>query len=283
MPGPELSFSSNAFTKFTLFEAATAISQAGYGAMEVLADSPHFYAETTDLLEVEKFKAHCDNLGIKIANVNANTAVGFYNRSFWEPLFEPSLAHPDESLRRWRINYTCKCIDIASILESPNISITSGRMVPGIMPGESKSLFIQSLRELLKYTTKKRIRMGIEYEPGLLIESKNDLSEILEFINSPYLGANLDLGHSHVLKEVPDEVFSDLTPYIFHIHLEDIKDGKHYHLIPGHGDLDFDKIFKLMQKFHYTDFVTVELYTYPDNPQMAAHESLEFLKQFCDS
>ena len=42
-------------------------------------------------------------------------------------------------------------------------------------------------------------RIGIEYEPGLLIERCEELLMLIEDMNSPYLGANLDLGHSHVL------------------------------------------------------------------------------------
>ena len=252
---------------------------AGYEAVEILADSPHLYPpEITD----EKLGCLHDCLtqtGLQVANINANTAMGFYGRSFWEPLFEPSLANPDHQLRRWRIDYTRQCIDLAAALKAPSVSITSGRMVPGTPPDEGLKLLKASIQEILGHAEKKGICLGIEYEPGLLIENSRELVMFLEEMDSPWLGANLDIGHSQVLGENIPEVIETLGKSIVHIHLEDIKGQKHYHLIPGCGELDFAAIFEALQGEGYDGYLTVELYTYPQNPEEAARRSLTHLQQ----
>jgi len=273
-----LSFSTNAFVSCSVFDAVERIGSLGYEAVELLADAPHLYADTVTESDLTRLRRSLEKAKLQVANINANTAVGYYGRTFWEPLFEPSLANLDSAARRWRVDYSKKCIDMARILEAPCISITSGRPVPGALPAQSMDLLRESLRELLEYAAERSVKIGIEYEPGLLVERCEELMAILSHVNSAHLGANLDLGHSHVVGEDPETVIRDLGEQIFHVHMEDIEARKHYHLIPGTGDLDFDYLFELLRAHRYEGFDTVELYTYPHRAEQAAREALEFLR-----
>jgi fructoselysine 3-epimerase len=274
----KLSFSTNAFVRYSVVEAVERIAAIGYEGVELLADVPHLYADSISTSDLDILADVLKRTGLKAANINANTAIGYYGRDFWEPLFEPSLANPDSELRRWRIDYTKKCIDLARSVDAPCISITSGRLVPGCLPDRSRDFLKDSLIELVDYAERRSVKIGIEYEPGLLIECCDELVELLEEIDSPQLGANLDLGHSHVLGEDPETVISGLSSKIFHLHIEDIRAGKHYHLIPGTGDLDFTSIFRLLDRHGYEGFASVELYTFPDRPDTAAEQSLRYLR-----
>ncbi len=274
----KLSFSTNGFVRYSVIEAIEWIASIGYEGVELLADTPHLYADSLSTHDLEQVKAAIDRTGLKVANINANTAMGWYEREFWEPLFEPSLANPDSSLRNWRINYSKKCVDLASFIGAPCVSVTSGRSVVGVDPATSMDFLRDSLRQLVEYAEERSVRIGIEYEPGLLIERYEELATILEQIGSPFLGANLDLGHSHVLGEDPTTVIKGLASKIFHIHIEDIKAAKHYHLIPGTGDINFPELLAILNDNGYDGFATVELYTYPLQPQEAARQALKFLR-----
>lgn len=279
----ELSFSTNAFVRHSVFEAVECIDYLRYAGVELLADVPHLYADTVGAEDLTKLKAVLDGTALRVANINANTAVGYYGRPFWETLFEPSLANPDPTARRWRIDYTKKCIDMARFLGAPCISVTSGKPTPGILPEQSLALLLDSLRELADYAAERSVKIGIEYEPGLLIECFQELVVFLTIVNSKHVGANLDLGHSHLAGENPAEALMELKPWLFHIHMEDIKGEKHYHLIPGKGDVDFFRLFSLIDGIGYKGFVTLELYTYPEQPEQAAREALEFLNPVLDA
>jgi len=276
--GMKLSFSTNAFTRFSVFDAVEKIAAIGYPGVELLADTPHLYPPSMIDSDLYRLEDIIRQTGIRVANVNANTAMGYYGRPFWEPVFEPSLANPDASARKWRIDYTKRCIEIARAVHSPNVSITSGRMVPGTAPEESMNLLRASLDEVLDHAGKNGVRIGIEYEPGLLIECFEELGSLLQEFDSPHLGANLDLGHSHVLSEDPEVVIEGLSEKIFHIHIEDIRSRKHYHLVPGSGDVDFRRLFALLEESSYRGYATVELYTYPHEPEEAARRSLDYLE-----
>jgi len=274
----KLSFSTNAFVNYSVFEAVERIAAIGYPGVELLADTPHLYAPAVTPSDLSKLKELLDQKDLQVANINANTAMGYYGIRFWEPLFEPSLANPDPAARGWRIDYSKKCIDMARALGSRTVSLTSGRMVPGLTPKEGLNLLEESLRELLAHAEKNEVRLGIEYEPGLLIERCEELVMLVERMDSPYLGANLDIGHSHVLGEDHEEIIARLSHRIFHLHLEDIQDKKHYHLIPGLGEVDFAALLGSLEKHAYDGFITVELYTYPQEPDAAARKSLAYLK-----
>ena len=274
----KLSFSTNAFVKYPVTEAVEKIAALGYDGIELLADAPHLYADSVTPSDLNQLRRVLDRTGLAVANINANTSVGYYGREFWEPLFEPSLANPDRALRRWRLAYSKKCIDMAQLLEAPCVSLTSGRPVPGVSPEQSMRLLRESLKELLDYAVKRSIRIGIEYEPGLLVERCEELLELIGEMRSSYLGANLDLGHSHVLGEHPETVVNALSQKIFHIHIEDIKARKHYHLIPGTGDMDFGRLLRILEDHNYEGFLTVELYTYPHRPEAAAKQALSYLQ-----
>ncbi|CAG0930897.1 Fructoselysine 3-epimerase [Planctomycetaceae bacterium] len=271
------SFSTNAFIRHTVYKAIESIAAAGYEGVELLADIPHIYVHTLRSSDIRKLKATLTANRIAVSNINANTVRGYYGNGSGEPLFEPCLTDPDPDVRQWRIEYTKKCIDLAKTLDCRNVSVTSGPIQPESTPEEGVESLKKALREIIRHAEATGVRVGLEYEPGLLIESGSELSCLLGEIGSEFLGANLDLGHSHVLGEDPEFTVRLLKDKIFHVHLEDIKDRRHYHLIPGTGDMDFKMLLSLFEKT-YNGFITVELYTYPDKPEEAARKSLEFLK-----
>ena len=51
----------------------------------------------------------------------------------------------NEKLRRWRIEYTKSCIDLAKEVSATNVSITSGKSMLGKPPEEAVELFKDSL------------------------------------------------------------------------------------------------------------------------------------------
>jgi sugar phosphate isomerase/epimerase len=274
----KLSFSTNAFVRFRVVEAIGIIAKTGYSGVEILADIPHLYPLSTTGPELDVVADSLQKNRIEAANINANTAVGYYGAKFWEPLFEPSLANPERDARKWRVEFTKKCIDMAAFLSCRNVSVTSGRMVPGVKPETSWALLKQSIFEIVEYAAARHVRVGMEYEPGLLVERADELEGLILEIGAENFGANLDFGHSHLAGEAPVDVAERLASRIFHIHLEDIRGRKHYHLIPGEGDIDFEDIFRALAGIEYDGFVTVELYTCPENPAQAARKAFDYLR-----
>ena len=147
-------------------------------------------------------------------------------------------------------------------------------------PGPAAKQFEESMRPILERADQLGVNVGIECEPGLYIEYATELRELIDRLGSSRLGANLDVGHSHVLGEDIPESLRLLKDRIWNLHVEDLPGRKHYHMIPGDGNFDWKTLFASRRDIHYQRTVTVELYTQSENPQVAADRSFQFLSPF---
>ncbi|GAA0237331.1 sugar phosphate isomerase/epimerase family protein [Haladaptatus pallidirubidus] len=277
----QLAFSTNAYTRFELPEAVRHIADHGYKGVELLADTPHAFLPEFDDGDQKKLKAVLDETGLAVSNINANTARGYYDDAPASSFFDPTIITADDENRAWRIEYTKSAIDLAVEVDAPSVCIATGRPLPGNPPEQAKKYLLDSLHEILNYAETREVTVGIEFEPELLVECTDEVLMLIEEIGHDSLGVNLDIGHAAVYGENPVESIHKCAGYITGVHLEDIVGGhrgKHYHRIPGEGDLDFKAIFAALNDINYTGFATLELYTYPDAPDKAAEKAYEELK-----
>ena len=269
----KIGFSTNAYTRKSLIYAIKSISEIGYDGIEIVLDVPHAFLPLSESIfqNIQNCLEKCE---IEVTNLNANTVVGWYDKQTDVEKFEPSLSNENEKLRRWRVSYTKKAIDLSLKLNAPSISITSG--VSNNLHKNTLKNFQNSLKELANYAEEKNIKLAIEYEPGLLIEKADDVFPLTkEFSN---VGLNFDVCHAAVLGEQISNVIEKFGKKIFHTHISDCKNRKHYHLIPGKGTIDFEAMYSSLLKIGYSGFLTAELYTYSSEPEKAAKETLIHLK-----
>ena len=272
-----LAYSTNAFTRTDLLSALQSIADLGYAGAEILCDRPHWFPGEVSDEAIEDAARTLSDLGLAVSNLNANTANGYYTPAPPENIFEPALSNPDPELRRWRQDYTIEALRIGARLGARAVSVTSGHPQPGILPRQSLDYLVESLKHICEAAAKYGVKLGIEYEPGLLVERAVELAEVIERVGSPELGANLDIGHSYLDGESPEAAVALLAGRIWNVHVEDIRNRKHFHLIPGDGDLPFDRYFDALRQVGYDGFLTVELYSFPDQPVEAGRRSLQYL------
>lgn len=270
----KISFSSNAYTNYNVFDAIRSVSKIGYSGIELLIDTPHLFLPIKKN-SIKLLKKELKTNNILVSNLNVNTVEGWNEKT--PNKFEPSLSNSDPKLRRWRINYTKNAINLAEQLESKTICITSGTKNSKTIKSE-KQIFKKSLNELSEYAEKNNVSIAIEYEPGLLIEDSDSVMELCKDFKN--LGLNLDTCHAMVIGENIEKIIKKFNKKIFHFHLSDCKDGIHHHLIPGKGSIDFQKIFKILKNNNYRDFLSVELYPYSENPEDAAINTFNYLQKF---
>ena len=278
----ELAFSTNAYTEHPLTTAIERIADHGYAGVELLADRPHAYLPEFGDADRAAVLDALESTALTVSNVNANTAMGYYDDAPPSAFFDPSLCTADDDDRQWRVEYTKHAVDLAAAVGSPVVSVASGTTLPGNPPEAAYEHFLSSLREVVAYADSRGVRVGIEFEPELLVESADEVLGVVDEVGHPALGVNLDLGHVAVLGEEPADAIRRCAGHITGVHLEDIPGGvggKHYHTIPGNGDLDFRSVFDAFADVDYDGFVTLELYTYPDAPDEAARRSIEQLSQ----
>jgi len=127
----------------------------------------------------------------------------------------------------------------------------------------------------------KGIRILIEPEPGLLIENSSEFLEIYKKLDPAIFGLNFDIGHFFCVGEDPAALVSQLKDCAPHFHLEDIDSSRgHHHLMLGDGAIDIPGVLESIENTGFSDYVTVELYTYSEDAEGAASRAFQYLRDW---
>jgi len=267
----KFAFSTNAYRNFSVEESIDSIHKAGYDAVEIMCDIPHAFPPIP-AEKINSIKNYLQKNSMTISNLN-----GFMMKAI-EDFHHPSWIENSVDYRKQRIEHTKNCLKLASLLGAKTVSTEPGGPKTSQTTEKELELFEQGLIEVLPLAEELKVHLLIEPEPELLIENSNQFLNFIAKFESKFLGMNFDIGHFFCVNEDPAKLIHELQYHIHHVHLEDISASrKHFHLIPGHGIIDFASIFQSLYDIHYDGYVTVELYPYQENPEQAAIESLKFL------
>jgi sugar phosphate isomerase/epimerase len=274
-----LSFSSNAFKKFSLDTAIKEIAKIGYKGVEILCDIPHAYPPDFSQDQTKKIRNLISELNIGISNLNAFTlfAIG--------DVYHPSWIENDINVREMRVKHTIDCIYLAKKLGAKNLSTEPGGPINTkknkVESNILLKIFADQLKKIKYIAEENEVKILVEPEPSLLIENSQQFLQLMKLVCSDYIKLNFDIGHFYCVKEDPSTTILKLIDYIEHFHLSDIANNRvHYHLIPGIGSINFEQVFDTIKKIGYKGFVTVELYPYQNNPIYVAKEAYNYLKGF---
>ncbi len=275
----KLSFSSNAFKKFSLDTAIKEIAKIGYKGVEILCDIPHAYPPDFSKDQTKKIRNLISELNIGISNLNAFTlfAIG--------DVYHPSWIENDINVREMRVKHTIDCIYLAKKLGAKNLSTEPGGPINTkknkVESNILLKIFADQLKKIKFIAEETEVKILVEPEPSLLIENSQQFLQLMKLVCSDYIKLNFDIGHFYCVKEDPSTTILKLIDYIEHFHLSDIANNRvHYHLIPGIGSINFEQVFDTIKKIGYKGFVTVELYPYQNNPIYVAKEAYNYLKGF---
>ena len=274
----KLAFSTNAYKKYSLKSALERISKIGYKGVEILCDIPHAYPPTLADKEINQIKRDIIDNNLEISNLNAFTlyAIG--------DVYHPSWIEYDSKLSQKRIEHTINCIDLAYKLEAKNLSTEPGGPIElkNQRNTQDKEIlikrFVRNIEKICHFAEKNDVKILVEPEPSLLLETSDEFLQFIKKIRSDYIKLNFDVGHFYCVREEPEDIIYKLIDHIEHFHFADIsKERVHHHLIPGHGSIKFEKVFDVLKKIGYKGFITVELYPYQDNPDYAAKSAYNYI------
>jgi sugar phosphate isomerase/epimerase len=135
-----------------------------------------------------------------------------------------------------------------------------------------------ALRPVLDHAERRHIGLAFEPEPGMFIDTFARFAALDERIRHPLFDLTVDLGHVHCIEEGPvaDHVRA-WGPRIANVHLEDMVENVHEHLMFGEGTMDFPPIFEALREVEYHGGVHVELSRHSHMAVEAVRRSRDFL------
>ncbi len=273
----KLAFSSNAYLNHSVEDTIARIADLGYSGIEILADVPH--AWPAGLLPERKrsLLAALEKHHLSISNVNAfmMNAIADPRQPYWHP----SWIEPNAHYRAIRREHTKRALRLAHEIGAPCLTTEpGGPLGPGQTWEQAACVFYDEIMPCVEVAEELQIQLLIEPEPGLLIETFGQYLQFVKRIESNCVGLNFDIGHAYCVGENPEQWVERMAPFTKHYHFEDIAATRvHAHLIPGRGAIDFSATLAQIGQTGYRDWITVELYPYIEDPDLAAREAREYL------
>ena len=191
---------------------------------------------------------------------------------------EPTLVSAGEADRLRRIDFLRRAIDAASVLKSDCVSLWSGVVRHSAGRDVAMSHLASGLRRVLDDAEQRNVVLGFEPEPGMLIDTMESMTELVDRVDSPRLGLTLDVGHLHCQGETPiaDHIRHWGTRLV-NVHIEDMRAGVHEHLMFGEGEIDFPPVIASLTQSGYDGGVHVELSRHSHDGPTAAAKAFAFL------
>jgi fructoselysine 3-epimerase len=270
-------------------KALRSMASLGCTVAEVCCDRPHLYPGDLDQKGRDAIRALLRSISMRITTLEAmhvsalipqvarpNPHAGSLaalDRSGPEPMFtsEP------ESWRKARVDFTKRCIDLAAELGAENVDTYSGGV--RIDPDTALKYALEGLEECVAYAARKGINLLLELSStSNIIGTPQEVLDAMKVIRSPFLGVSLDVGHVHMDGFDIHRVVDQFGDRIKQVHLADIRLRKHYHLIPGRGDVDFKAALDALDSISYKGSLVLELYPYCEDPEPAVREGLRYIR-----
>ncbi len=186
--------------------------------------------------------------------------------------------HGDDVSLKEKIENTYKAIEYAGQLPVEIVIINAEAVKPGQKQEQFDDL-ISRYRDFCAAAKEEDIILAVEPEPDLVVHGLEDTLQLLKEVNSSHLGVNLDVGHAYITDDDLAKVINQLGDSIIHVHLEDIANKKHKHLIPGHGDIDFHNLISSLKDINYNGPLVFDLFGLDENNIECAEKSYSFLKK----
>jgi sugar phosphate isomerase/epimerase len=119
---------------------------------------------------------------------------------------------------------------------------------------------LERTAQLLEEAEKHGIVLAQEFEPGFVVGSTAELLRLFKELPSPYLAANVDIGHLFLCDPDPIASIGAIGSRIVHGHVENMAAGVHDHLLPTEGDMDLSAYMAALHGAGFTGGLALDLY-----------------------
>jgi L-ribulose-5-phosphate 3-epimerase len=263
--GARFAYVTSGLSGHRLEDALTLLADSGYDGIALTLDHVHFDPLAPRLrARAERLARLLDGLGLaRVVETDARFALDPRRQHF------PSLLSDG---RQRRLEFMRRAIDVAGVLGAPVVTMRSGVVPASLDPVTAWALLLDGCERLLPRAERWDVRLGMEPEPGMLIERIQDFEMLARRLGGPArLGLTLDLGHCAAVEPEPVAAcVTDAAGRLVHVHVKDVKRGGDEALMLGEGELDLPAALGALDEARYDGLVAVEL----PRHALAAHEAV---------
>ena len=151
--------------------------------------------------------------------------------------------------------------------------------------------YVETTRAACAICEERGLRYALESHPYRWVCGAASMLRLLDHVDSPALGMNLDPSHMFPMGEIPHLAAYQLQGRIWHTHISDNDGTTNAHWRPGKGKVDWRALLAALQETGYDGVVSIELEDVPGvgrpgRPATAAFDaenslSLGYLGEIC--
>jgi len=274
-----LGYNTNGFAHHEPFDALALLAEIGYRSVAITLDHGPLNPFA------DGWSANLKRLKDELKRLSLKSVIETGARFLLSPRIkhEPTLVSASAEARQVRIDFLCRAVDAAALLDSDCVSLWSGIRHESASDEETLERLAESLRPVLRHATNNNVILGFEPEPGMFIDTLKSYQRLLQWIDAPHLQLTLDLGHLWCQGELPiADYIARWGQQIVNVHIEDMRAGVHEHLMFGEGEMQFPPILAALAKTGYRGGLHVELSRHSHEAPTAAQKAYDFLGPMLD-
>ena len=255
MTGLRFGYGSNGFANHRLPDALAVIADLGYAGVALTLDHAHLDPFAADL------PRRLDAVRAGLAARGLAVVIETGARYLLDPhrKHHPTLVSADG--RQARVDLLCRAVRIAADLGAECVSFWSGALPPGVPADLGRQWLDSGVEEVLAEAERRGVPLGIEPEPGMLVQRLDDALALRARLGEPeLLKITLDVGHCVAVEPWPAaDCVRRAGPLLVNVQLDDMRPGVHEHLEFGDGELDLPATLCALLEVGYQGLAAVEL------------------------
>jgi sugar phosphate isomerase/epimerase len=269
-----LGYNTNGFAHHRLEDALTVLAELGYEGVALTLDHHALNPFDPDL------PRQLEAVGELLTRHRLRSVIETGARFLLDPRrkHQPTLLSPNPAGRERRLQFLRLAVDVAGRLGADAVSFWSGQPEPTGPEADLWPRLVDGCRELSDYAAARAVRLAFEPEPGMFIDTMDRFAELHGRVNHPAFGLTIDIGHLHCQGEPIGDSLRRWRPWLWNIHIEDMKRGVHDHLMFGEGEIDFAEVFAALREIEYAGGLYVELSRHSHDAVETARRALAFLR-----
>ena len=161
-----------------------------------------------------------------------------------------SMVQADAAKRTNSLNEIKKWVDVTDQLGASHLRVFAGELPPGVSVQEAIGWVVESMKTACDYSGQKGITLGLE-DHGGVTQNADVCLEIMQRVNSPYAGINLDI--TNFIPTPTQDHYAQIEaciPYATNIHIRD-------HFI-DRTPVDMDRVWQIFADAQHQGFVSAE-------------------------
>ena len=196
----------------------------------------------------------------------------------------PGMATPDTKVRDGSVEYFRRVLDVAKqlgtdtvvalaptpfdldfpfIMERPTSQEWTVDLPANLDWKQNWQDMIGVLARFAEACEEMEMRVALEPHPHRMMHNSAGMLRILDQIDSPCIGLNLDPSHLLPMGEIPQVVTYEVGKNVFNTHLSDNDGQSNAHWRPGKGKIDWPRFLRALKNIGYTGALSLELEDVP--------------------